>query len=108
MKAHLWLIVIAACSSTSNGGGNPGEPDAKIFMDAPPVVPTQLAISGTAAEQGQSGSTPLTGVAIALYKVGADSTALATATTGGQGNYSLTLMTDGKAIDCYVKASKSG
>ena len=85
-----------------------GEPDAMVYMDAPPVVPTQLAISGAATEQGQSGSTPLAGVTIALYKTGSDASALATATTDAQGKYTLMMMTDGKPIDGYVKASKSG
>lgn len=108
MKRFL-LIALAACGgSTGNGNGADAATDSKVFMDAPPSVPAMITIAGTASEDGQSTSTPLAGVAIAIYKVGDDNTPLATATTDAQGKYSVMVATGGHVVDAYVKASKSG
>src|SRR4029077_12296670 len=65
-----------------------------------------ITLTGSAVEQGQSGSTALSAVTIAAYQNGADATPVVTATSDAQGNYSLAL--DVPTFDGYVKASKSG
>jgi hypothetical protein len=105
-------ILAAACGGSKDGGpgpgSNPDNPDAPmVFMDAPPVVPTTIKLSGTATEQGQSGSTPLAGAAIALFKIGDDANPLATATSDAQGNYMLSADTNGDPLDGYIRATKS-
>lgn len=100
-------LVLAAC-----GGGNSTSPDAgadaHIFLDAPPVVPSMITIAGVATEDTQTGSTPLAGVAIGIFKSSDETTALATATTDAQGKYSVMIPTGGGVVDGYIKASKSG
>jgi hypothetical protein len=64
-----------------------------------------LVISGTTSEQGQSGATALSGVAIGAYAVGNDSTPVAMATSDASGNYSLTI--NQSPFDGYLKATKS-
>ena len=80
-----------------NPGPGPGGPDAPLA--------THLTVSGTAVEQGQSGQTPLSGVALAAYQTGLD-TPIATATSDAQGNY--TFGVDAAMLDGYIKATKSG
>ena len=110
MKTQLALILIAACG----GGGNSSDGvdaaksiDAKIFLDAPPVVNTMITISGTASSQGASASAPLAGVVVALFKTGNETTAVATSTTGADGKYSFSIQTNGLVVDAFIKATKS-
>src|ERR1051326_8793105 len=107
------LLVVTACSSSSGNSGTPADADltkhdAKVFMDAPPSVPAMITIAGTATEQGSSGSTPLAGASIAIYKRGNDNTPLGTATSDAQGKYSIQIMTGGTVVDGYIKTTKSG
>jgi hypothetical protein len=115
MKAQLALILIAACGggSTSNPDAPkstidaPGAIDAKIFMDAPPVVNNNITVSGIASASGQTTSTPLAGVVVGFYKTGND-TAIATMTTTATGAYTFSIPTNGMVVDGYLKATKSG
>ena len=65
-----------------------------------------MTISGNTVEQGQSGSSPLAGVAVAAYDSSNDSTPLATATSDAQGHYTLTV--NAAMLDGYLKVTKSG
>jgi len=67
-----------------------------------------ITISGTAASKGLSGSMNESGVVIAAYKNSDENTVVAMTTTDASGNYSLTVPTDGVALDGYLKATKSG
>jgi hypothetical protein len=105
-------LFVTACvtgcggSGSNNNGG--GTPDAQVFLDAPPVVPTTLTITGTAKENTQSGSVPFAGVSVSLFKTTDDTTALATATSAADGTYTLTVQTDGHVIDGFLRGSKTG
>ena len=93
------ILVVAACG----GGGD--SPTGQ--QDAPVVAPTMLKLSGTAAEITASGRTPVGGVALSLFK-GADTTPIATGASLADGTFSLTVTTDGTAVDGYLLAKKSG
>lgn len=110
MKYLASLLVVTACGggSSNNGGGADAAPDSRVWMDAPPSVPAMITIGGTAGESTQTGSTPLAGVAISIFKVGDDNTPLGTATSDAQGKYAITIPTSGHVVDAYVHASKSG
>jgi hypothetical protein len=114
MKTSIALILIAACGggggSSADGGGsgsNIPPADARVFLDAPPVVAAMITISGSALDSGASTSMPLAGVAISLLKTSDDSV-LATATSGADGKYSLPVTTNGQVVDAYITATKSG
>jgi hypothetical protein len=112
MTAKLCVLsILVACGG---GGGNntpvdsgPGPDAPTVFMDAPPVVPTMIHLSGVAAEQAQSGSTPLAGVTIGIFKNSDETTPIGTATTDAQGNYSIAITTNGEVVDGYLKATKA-
>jgi hypothetical protein len=112
MRANcIFLSFVAACSSDGNPNPNidASNPpvDAKVFMDAPPTVPPMVEISGTAAEGGLSGSTPVAGVTIEVFRID-DTTPIGTAVTDAQGKYSIMIPTNGMPVNGYVKGSKSG
>jgi len=83
-------------------------PDAKVFMDAPPIVPQMITISGKTTERGLSGETNVAGVMLAVYASSNESTPLAMATSDAQGMFTLTVTTMGMPIDGYVLAKKGG
>jgi len=66
-----------------------------------------VTISGTATARSTS-SMPLANVAIAAYRAGNDTTPVAMTTSDAQGNYSLVIMTNGNALDGYLKATIGG
>jgi len=112
MKARLSFAIclLAACSGSgnNNGGDDTGDmPDAKVFMDAPPVVPGSITLNGNVSEQGLSSKSPVSGASIALYANSDQQHPLAMTTTNAQGDYSMTVMTSG-AIDGYMVATMSG
>jgi len=107
------LVILAACSGSSSGPGpGPGPgPDANHMGggDGPTGGGDTITVSGTAVEQQLSGApTPLAGVAVSGFTVADDNTAVATAMTDAQGNYSLVIPTHGAPVDGYIKATKSG
>ncbi len=99
------FVVLLACAPPAPGGTGPGGGDDNPGVDAPVVTSGHVTLSGTAKEQGQSGSTPLSGVAIAAYQTGLD-TPLAMTTSDAQGSYSLAL--NAGSLDGYLKVTKSG
>lgn len=113
MKALHALVFLAACGG---GGGNSDAPgtdaspneDAKVFLDAPPVVPQMISIGGIASERSISGETVVAGVTMALYASSNEATPIAMATTDAQGKYTIMAMTSGAPIDGFIKATKSG
>jgi hypothetical protein len=110
MKMLPLVLVVVACGGNSNPAGGidaASTADARVYNDAPPVVPAMITIGGTAKDNGQSSSTPLAGVAISL-KNRADDSTLATATSDAQGAYSMSVTTGGHVVDAYILATKSG
>ena len=66
---------------------------------------SHLTLSGSTKEQGQSGSTALSGVTISAYR-SSDNMMIATATSDATGKDSLAI--DATPLDGYLKATKSG
>ncbi len=109
MKAHFLLIAIAACGGSSNPQSDDAPPaDAKVFLDAPPVVPQSFTISGKTSERSLSGETVVEGVTIQAFASSNEAMPIATATTDAQGSYTLTVMTNGAPLDGYLLATKTG
>jgi hypothetical protein len=92
MRRIALVALFAAC------GGDSNKPD------APPAA-AMITISGTATARDASGSTPLAGVTIGAYSNTDENTPVTTATTDAQGNFTLTVMTGGTALDGYLKAT---
>ncbi len=115
---NLWVALISAgfvvgCGSdgkdkgSSDASVNNG-PDAKQFLDAPPTQNLMITISGQATSQDTSGSAPQAGVTVAAFRNSSESTPIAMTTTDAQGNYTLTIETQGESIDGFLKATKTG
>jgi|HubBroStandDraft_6_1064221.scaffolds.fasta_scaffold121092_3 hypothetical protein len=95
-------LVFCACGGKSGGGGGGGSPDAPgSSIDAPVNVPATITISGTVVEKSTSGSTPV-GSATVVAKNSSDDSMVATATTNGSGDFTLTVTTNGQPLDGYL------
>jgi hypothetical protein len=90
------LVLLAAC-----GGDDSSTPDAAAT--APPMI----TVSGTATKREGTSTNPGAGVKIEAFRKG-ESAAVAMTTTDAQGNYSLTLTTNGVALDGYLKGTLTG
>ena len=104
MKLH-WLLFLAACGSQT--GTNGGDDDDTTNPDGSMPTPTMLKITGTATEQGQSGSSPLADTMIGVFKASDENIALATTMSDTAGNWTITLTTDGKPQDVFFKGTKT-
>ena len=93
----LSLFSLVAC-----GGG-----DDPLTPDSPPAA-QMITLSGTAQEVSASGTDPAPGVLVEAFRNSADTTVVVSATTDAQGNYTLTVETNGTALDGFLKATKSG
>lgn len=113
MKALHALVFVAACGGGGSNGdsavdGSTDNVDAKVFLDAPPNVPTTIALSGVAAERSLSGETAVAGVTMAAFASSNEGAQLASAMTDAAGMYALVVMTNGAPLDGFIKATKSG
>jgi hypothetical protein len=115
-KNFAWVLVVtfaAACGSDGKDKGstdasvNTG-PDAKEFRDAPATMTTMVTITGQATERTQNGATAAAGVLIEGFRNANEATPIATTMTDAQGNYTLTVQTNGEALDGFLKATKAG
>jgi hypothetical protein len=91
------FMVAAAC------GGSDSPP----AVDGPPVAQT-IQVSGTAEELSASGSNPVADLLVEAFANSADTTVVASAMTDASGNYTLTIETNGQALDGFIKATKTG
>lgn len=112
-QSVMCAIAIALKACSGGGGGDTmvdasAAADAKIWNDAPPVVPQTITISGKATETGLGGESPVAGVLIGVYANSNEATAVATATTNAQGDYSMTVTTNAQALEGFIKATKTG
>jgi hypothetical protein len=116
MRNHWVAVIIVALVGCGNDGKDKGGtdasvnngPDAKEFRDAPPTMTVQVTVSGQATERTAQGSTPAVGVKIEAFRNADEATAIASTTTDAQGNYSITVQTNGESIDGFLKATKTG
>jgi hypothetical protein len=104
----LFAIACSANSGGNNMGDDDAPMDAKVYMDAPPIVPQMITISGKTTERGLSGETNVAGVTLALYSVSNESTPMTMTTSGAQGDFTLMVTTNGMPLDGYLLATKSG
>lgn len=103
MKSLIALMFFAACgsSSSSNVDSNPGGGDGP-HGDAV-VVASSIMITGTATAPGVT-TTNVSGATIGAYQAADDSLVMMT-TTDASGNFTLTIPTNGVALDGYLKAT---
>jgi hypothetical protein len=113
MRSYIFLLgLVTACGG--GGGGDPGVdgaadvPDAAPRPDAETQAPMMITISGIAGEGGLSGTTPVQGVTVALFRTSDESTPAATDTSDAQGAFSFTIESGGVPVDAYVRATMPG
>jgi hypothetical protein len=80
-------------------------PDAGI--DAPPA-PATIIVSGSAIERRINGTFPVAGATVEAFTNQDEGTAIATATTDANGDFSLTIVTGGLALDGFLRSRKAG
>lgn len=105
MKALALALALAACGGGSSSSNPDGSTGGSGTVDAPPA-PMMVTFSGNVSSKGFQ-SKPLSGVTLAAYGEGS-TTAVATTTSDAQGNFTMTIMTGGTALQGYVKATFSG
>jgi hypothetical protein len=103
MKCLAIALALAACGGSSSS--NPDGSNGSGTVDAP-TAPAMVTFSGNVSSKGLQ-SMPLSGVTLGAYGEGS-TTAVATATTDAQGNFTMTIPTGGTALQGYVKATFSG
>ena len=90
------LLCCALLGCGDDGGGS---------ADAPPSAPAMITVSGTATKHENTSTSPAAGVMVGAYKNSDPNTAVATAMTDANGNYTMTIPTGGVAVDGYLKAT---
>lgn len=68
-------------------------------------VPAMITVMGKAQSNNGSSTMPLSGVMIGAYANSDENTPVATTTSDTSGNYTLTITTNGHALDGYIKAT---
>jgi len=91
------LLGLAACGD--DGGGSGG-------VDATPI-PAMVTVNGVTSTVGLGGRSPEPGVLVAAYREG-EPGIVAMTTSAADGTYSLSLPTNGVALDGYLLGTKSG
>ena len=90
------------------GGGTDGANQVDGPTADAPMAPAMITISGTATSRSIGGSQPVAGAIVGAYKSSDEATPVAMATTDAQGNFTITVMTGGVALDGFLKATKAG
>ena len=107
------MVVACGGSSSGNdvdaptGGGDDAPSSIDAATDSPPA-PATIAISGTVTQQTLGGPQAVNAAAVGAFANSDKMTAVTTATSDAQGNYTLTVTTNGVALDGFLKVTKSG
>jgi hypothetical protein len=91
-----------ACGGSSTPGGDDMPPN-----DGSPA-PETITVTGTAVEISSGDPAPLEGVLVEAFANSDENTVVTSAMTDASGNYTLTITTNGVALDGYLKATSSG
>ncbi len=83
-----------------------GDDGGSTTVDSP-IVPTTLTVTGTTYDVAISGRTPVGGVTVEAYQEGG-STPVAMTTSAADGTYTLTITTNGEALDGYLLGKLAG
>ncbi len=106
LRFVLPVTFLLAPALVACGGGDDGGDDDGATIDAPPAA-QMLTVTGQAQTVSGTSTVPLEGAMIQAFRVGSDSTPIGMATSDLQGNYSISLTTDGTAIDGYLKGTSA-
>jgi hypothetical protein len=96
MKLTTAALLCCALLGCGDDGGS---------ADAPPSAPPMITVSGTATKHENTSTSPAAGVMVGAYKNSDPNTAVATAMTDANGNYTMMIPTGGVAVDGYLKAT---
>lgn len=96
MKLTTAAVLCCALIGCGDDGGS---------ADAPPSAPAMITVSGTATKHENTSTSPAAGVMVGAYKNSDPNTAVATAMTDANGNYTMMIPTGGVAVDGYLKAT---
>lgn len=110
------VVLVAACGNDGKDGvqpkldGSMQTIDAFVdpFRDAPATSTVEVTVSGRVTNQDAQGSAPLAGVTITAYRNADENTALATTTSDVNGDYTITVQTNGESIDGFLRATHTG
>jgi hypothetical protein len=109
----LACFVIGSMACGDDGGSSPADasPQDSDGIDAAidgPSGPTMITISGTVVGRTFAGTTPLEGATVGVYRTTDEATAIGTATSDANGDFTVTISTGGVALTGYVKGTFSG
>jgi hypothetical protein len=99
LRAMFVISMLAACGD--DGGGGTGGVDASF--DAP-VAPATITVTGQADSIGLGGRSPEEGIVVTAHRNSDEATVVATATSGADGKFTMTIETGGVALDGYLLA----
>lgn len=106
MRRHTSIVALLGLVACGSSGG--GDDDDTPNPDGPVNVPQTITITGTAQTVSSGGTDPEPGVLVEAFANSDENTVITMATTDAQGNYTLTVETDGSALDGFLKATKNG
>lgn len=98
----LLASLLVGCSSDPSSGGGDDQPDAAL------MVPAMVTISGSAIKHQGTNTAPADGVLVEAYLGSDENAPMATTMTDATGNYTITLATNGVAMNAYIKATLTG
>lgn len=109
LTSILLASVLVACGGDggNNDGNNPPPDGTNPTIDAPPAN-AMITLSGRAVERSVSGTMAVADATVAAYRLSDEATPVGMTTTDAAGDFSLTIETNGEALDGYLKVTKTG